>query len=86
MTSDKETVYTDLVEASTSVINQLFEDTRVVEIGQVKADQSVVSAVSEPQRLKSRARTMRFNMESEAREYSYCLIEDVDESRDDGLS
>ena len=34
MTSDKETVHTDLVEASTSVIDQLFEDTRVVEIGQ----------------------------------------------------
>ncbi|WP_273836888.1 hypothetical protein [Halococcus sp. PRR34] len=34
MTSDKETVHADLVEASTSVIDQLFEDTRVVEIGQ----------------------------------------------------
>lgn len=34
MPSDKETIYTDLVDASTSVIDQLFEDTRVVEIGQ----------------------------------------------------
>jgi hypothetical protein len=34
MPSDKKTVYTDLVDASTSVIDQLFEDTRIVEIGQ----------------------------------------------------